>query len=105
MLYGKIHGATVTDCKLNYNGSLGIDVDIMARAGLLKGQKVDVLNLNNGERFTTYAIEEPSGSKKFAIYGAAARKAEVGDKIIVIAYAHMSVEEARGFEAKLVFPE
>jgi aspartate 1-decarboxylase len=101
-LYSKIHQATITDCELSYNGSMGIDTDYMQQAGLVAGQQIDVLNINNGHRFTTYVIEEPAGSKKFGIYGAAARLAQVGDVVIIIAYAQMTLDEAKTFKPKIV---
>lgn len=102
MLYSKIHRATVTACELHYEGSMGIDCDYMQQAGLHQGQQIDVVNVNNGARFTTYVISEPAGSNAFCIYGAAARLAQVGDKVIVIAYAHMSPEEAQSYQPKIV---
>ena len=101
MLYAKLHNATVTKCELHYNGSMGIDADYLEETGVLAGQQIDVLNINNGERFTTYVIAEPKGSKTFGIYGAAARKAQVGDKIIIIAYAVMELEGAKNFTPKV----
>jgi aspartate 1-decarboxylase len=101
-LYSKIHQATVTHCELSYNGSMGIDKNYMERAGLVQGQQIDVLNLNNGNRFTTYVIQEPAGSEKFGIYGAAARLAQVGDMVIIIAYAQMTLDEAKTFTPKIV---
>lgn len=105
MLYSKIHRATVTSCELSYNGSMGIDKDIMDQAGLIQGQQIDVLNINNGERFTTYVIEAPRGSGTFGIFGAAARLAQIGDKVIIIAYAQMTQEEAATYEPKIVLME
>ncbi|MEM6602464.1 MAG: aspartate 1-decarboxylase [Pseudomonadota bacterium] len=105
MLYSKIHRAKVTECELGYNGSMGIDKDIMEQAGLVQGQQIDVLNVNNGERFTTYVIEAPRGSKTFGIYGAAARLAQTGDIVIIIAYAAMTQEEANDYTPRLVFME
>ena len=105
MLYSKIHRATVTDCELDYNGSMGIDETILTQAGILHGQQIDVLNINNGQRFTTYAITEPAGSGKFGIYGAAARLAQKGDKVIIIAYAQMTPEEAKDYSPKIVLME
>jgi aspartate 1-decarboxylase len=81
---------------------MGIDKNYMQQAGLIAGQQIDVLNINNGHRFTTYAIEEPAGSKKFGIYGAAARLAQVGDVVIIIAYAQMTLDEAQKFEPKII---
>ena len=81
MLKAKLHRATVTRCELDYVGSISIDRDLMDLAGILPHEQVDVLNITNGERLTTYAIEAPRGSREFGINGAAARKAQVGDKI------------------------
>lgn len=94
MMYGKFHRARVTHSELDYNGSMGIDRDLLDAAGLMVGQQIDVLNVNTGARFTTYIIEEPRGSKHFGVYGAAAHLAAKGDIVIVIAYAHMTKEEA-----------
>ena len=97
MLHSKIHRATVTHSELHYNGSMGIDTDYLDKAGMMHGQQIDVLNINNGERFTTYLIAEPRGSKRFGIYGAAAHLADPGDLVIVIAYAQMTPEEAKAY--------
>ncbi len=101
-LYSKIHRATVTDANLNYVGSITIDEDILDKAKIKEGQKVDILNINNGERLQTYIIAGKRGSKMFCLNGAAARKAQVGDKIIVVAYALMSEEEAKTFKPSIV---
>ncbi|MBR6162273.1 aspartate 1-decarboxylase [bacterium] len=101
-LYSKIHRATVTDANLNYVGSITIDEDILDKAKMKEGQKVDVLNINNGERLQTYIIAGKRGSKVFCLNGAAARKAEVGDKIIIVAYALMTQEEADKFKPSIV---
>ena len=97
MLHSKIHRATVTHCELHYNGSMGVDTDYLDAAGMIHGQQIDVLNINNGERFTTYLIAEPRGSKRFGIYGAAAHLADPGDKVIIIAYAQMEPKEAKEY--------
>ena len=102
MLYSKLHRATVTDANLNYVGSITIDRDLLDAAGLIVGQKVDIVNINNGERFSTYVIEGERGKKDMCLNGAAARKAEIGDKIIVIAYASMTLEEANSYKPKVV---
>jgi aspartate 1-decarboxylase len=102
MLYSKIHRATVTDANLNYVGSITIDRDLLDCAGLRIGQQVDIVNINNGERFSTYVIEGERGKRDMCLNGAAARKAEVGDKIIVIAYATMSEEEADSYKPKVI---
>jgi aspartate 1-decarboxylase len=101
-LYSKIHRATVTDANLNYVGSITIDKNVLDKANLSEGQKVDILNINNGERFQTYIIAGKAGSKDFCINGAAARKAQIGDKIIICAYAQMTPEEAKTFKPTVV---
>lgn len=98
----KLHRATVTKADLNYEGSITIDKDLLDKAGILVGEKVDVLNINNGQRFSTYTIEAPAGSKQIQINGAAARLAQEGDKVIIIAYASMSQEEAKNYQPKVV---
>ena len=98
MLYSKIHRATVTDANLNYVGSITIDEELMEEANLLVGQKVDIVNINNGERFSTYVIKGERGKRDICLNGAAARKVHPGDKIIIIAYASMTPEEAKGFK-------
>ncbi|NPA54874.1 MAG: aspartate 1-decarboxylase [Epsilonproteobacteria bacterium] len=102
MLYSKIHRATVTDANLNYVGSITIDEELMQQADLKVGQKVDVLNINNGERFATYIIKGERGKRDICLNGAAARKVHKGDKIIIIAYAHMTPQEADNFEPKVI---
>ncbi len=98
MLYSKIHRATVTDANLNYVGSITIDEELMEQANLLVGQKVDIVNINNGERFSTYVIKGERGKRDICLNGAAARKVHTGDKIIIIAYASMDLEEAKNFK-------
>ena len=102
MLYSKIHRATVTDANLNYVGSITIDRDLMDAASMRVGQKIDIVNVNNGERFSTYIIPGERGKKDICLNGAAARKVHVGDKIIIIAYAEMTEDEADKFEPKIV---
>ncbi|GAB6045647.1 aspartate 1-decarboxylase [Caminibacter profundus] len=102
MLYSKIHRATVTDANLNYVGSITIDEELMEEANLLVGQKVDVVNINNGERFSTYVIKGERGKREICLNGAAARKAHPGDKIIIIAYAHMTPQEAKSFRPAVI---
>lgn len=97
MMKAKIHRATVTQCDLNYEGSISIDTDLLTASGILPNEQVDVLNITNGERLTTYAIEAPAGSGIIGINGAGARKAQVGDLVIVVAYAQMSEEDAKNF--------
>lgn len=95
LLKSKLHHLTVTQCELHYEGSIGIPRDLMDAAGMLANEQVDVLNMSNGERFTTYIIETPAGAGSVTINGPAARKAQMGDKVIVCAYAGMTPEEAR----------
>ncbi|WP_418185066.1 aspartate 1-decarboxylase [Aliarcobacter vitoriensis] len=102
MLYSKIHRATVTDANLNYVGSITIDEDLMNAAKLKVGQKVDIVNINNGERFQTYIIKGKAGSKDMCLNGAAARKVEIGDKIIVIAYATYNETELENYSPTVV---
>ena len=102
MLHSKIHRATVTDANLNYVGSITIDVDILKAANMRIGQKIDIVNVNNGERFSTYIIAGEAGKKEFCLNGAAARKVHVGDKIIVIAYTELTPQEADEYKPKIV---
>ncbi|AXX91498.1 aspartate 1-decarboxylase [Malaciobacter molluscorum LMG 25693] len=102
MLYSKIHRATVTDANLNYVGSITIDEELMDAAKIRVGQKVDIVNINNGERFATYVIKGKAGSKDMCLNGAAARKVEIGDKIIVISYASYSEEELKNYKPTVV---
>jgi len=102
MLYSKIHRATVTDANLNYVGSITIDEELMNEANLLVGQKVDIVNINNGERFSTYVIKGKRGNRDICLNGAAARKVHKGDKIIIIAYASMSLEEAKEYKPQVI---
>jgi aspartate 1-decarboxylase len=102
MLHSKFHRAVVTHCELSYNGSMGIDRDLLEKAGMIAGQQIDVLNINNGNRFTTYILEEPPGSKRFGVYGAAAHLVSPGDRVIVIAYAQMEPEEAKRYHPSVL---
>ena len=102
MLHSKIHRATVTDANLNYVGSITIDSDILKASNMRVGQKVDIVNVNNGERFSTYIIPGEPGKKEFCLNGAAARKVHKGDKIIIIAYTQLSEEEADSFKPTIV---
>ncbi len=105
MLYSKLHRATVTEANLHYVGSITIDQDLLDAANMRVGQKIDIVNINNGERFSTYIIPGEAGKKEMCLNGAAARKVHVGDQIIVIAYASMSEKEADEFEPKIVILE
>jgi aspartate 1-decarboxylase len=102
MLFSKIHRATVTDANLNYVGSITIDEELMDSAKLRIGQKVEILNINNGERFTTYVIKGPRGKRDICLNGAAARKAEIGDKVIIVAYASYDESELNNYQPKIV---
>jgi aspartate 1-decarboxylase len=102
LLKGKIHRATVTQCDLNYEGSISVDAALLERSGILPHERVDVLNINNGERFTTYAIPAPAGSGTIGINGAAARRAQKGDLVIILAYARMEEAEAKSFTPRVV---
>ncbi|TVR76622.1 MAG: aspartate 1-decarboxylase [Saprospirales bacterium] len=101
----KIHRAVVTEANLNYVGSITIDEALMEAAGFIEGEKVQIVNNNNGERLETYIIKGERNSGTICLNGAAARKAEVGDVLIIIGYALMTPEEAKTFEPKTVFPE
>ena len=102
LLKGKIHRAAVTQCDLNYEGSISVDAMLMERAGILAHEQVDVLNINNGQRFTTYAIPAPAGSGTIGVNGAAARLAQKGDLVIIVAYARMEEVEAKSFQPRVV---
>jgi aspartate 1-decarboxylase len=102
MMRSKLHRATVTEAILHYEGSISIDSDLLKESGLLVNEQVDVLNINNGERFTTYVIEAPAGSKAIQVNGAGARLAQVGDLVIIVAYAVMGLEEAKNFQPKVL---
>jgi aspartate 1-decarboxylase len=105
LLKSKIHRATVTTSDLNYVGSIGIDEDLMDAAGIFNYEKVHVYNINNGERFETYAIKEARGSGIIGIYGAAARKVALNDLVIIVAYATMSSQDAKNFQPQIVIPD
>lgn len=105
VLKSKLHCVTVTEANLNYMGSITIDEDLMDAAGLIAGEKVQIVNNNNGERFETYIIKGTRGSGCVCLNGAAARKVQVGDVCIVIAYALMDFEEAKAYKPVVVFPK
>ncbi len=102
MLQSKIHRATVTDANLDYVGSITIDRELLEASGMRVGQKVDIVNINNGERFSTYIISGERGKREICLNGAAARKVHRGDKIIIIAYAQMDEKEAESFQPRIV---
>lgn len=103
-LKSKIHRATVTQANLQYVGSITIDENLMDGAGIIEGEKVAIVNNNNGARFETYVIKGERGSGCICVNGAAARLVEVGDIVIIISYGYMDFEEAKTFEPKVVFP-
>lgn len=105
VLKSKIHRVTVTQAELHYVGSITIDSDLIEAAGLIPGEKVQIVDINNGERFETYVIKGKKGSGEICLNGPAARRVVVGDIVIIIAYALMTPEEAVGFEPKVVFPD
>jgi L-aspartate-alpha-decarboxylase len=105
VLKSKLHCVTVTEANLNYMGSITIDEDLMDAANLIAGEKVQVLDNNNGERFETYIIKGERGSGSVCLNGAAARRVQVGDVIIIISYAMMDFEEAKTFQPHVVFPK
>lgn len=100
----KIHRVKVTGADLNYIGSITIDEDLMDAANIIEGEKVQIVNNNNGERLETYAIPGPRNSGEITLNGAAARKVAVGDILILICYGMMDIEDAKTFKPSLVFP-
>ena len=104
LLKSKIHCATVTEANLHYMGSITIDTELIEKSGLLPGEQVHVVNNSNGERIETYVIQGERGSGCICLNGAAARKFQVGDEVIIMAYAVMTPEEAMGFKPKVIFP-
>lgn len=101
-LFSKIHRATVTDANLNYVGSITIDQELMKAAKLKEWQKVDILDINNGERFQTYVIKGEAGSKDICLNGAAARKVQKGDKVIIISYGYFDSEQTEDYQPTIV---
>lgn len=102
MMKSKLHGATVTHANLEYMGSLELDLDLMETADLLPDEKVQVVNLNNGERFETYVLEGKRGSRVVGANGGAARLVQKGDRVLIISYCTVDDAEARSHEAKVV---
>ena len=101
-LNSKIHRATVTDANLNYVGSITVDEEFLEKANILEWEKVEILNINNGERFQTYALKGKRGSKVFCLNGAAARKAQKGDKIIIVTYTLLNENEIKNHKPTIV---
>lgn len=101
----KIHRVSVTESNLNYVGSITIDEDLLDAANLIPNEKVSIVNNNNGERFETYIIRGKRGSGEICLNGAAARKVQVGDVVIIMSYALMDFEEAKSFQPAVIFPD
>lgn len=104
VLKSKIHRVTITEAELNYIGSITVDEDLMDAANLIEGEKVHVVNANNGERLETYVIKGKRGSGTICLNGPAARKGLAGDIVIIISYARMPFEEAKTFKPTIIFP-
>jgi aspartate 1-decarboxylase len=105
VLKSKIHRVRVTQANLNYVGSITIDEDLMDAANMIEGEKVQILDINNGERFETYIIKGERGSGCICLNGAAARKVAVDDLVIIVSYALMDFEEAKQFRPSVIFPD
>ena len=105
MLRSKIFKAVVTEAEINYKGSITIDEDLMDAANIIENEKVQVVNINNGERLDTYVIKGKRSSGEICLNGAAARKVIVGDVVIIISYATMELNEAKSFKPNIVFPD
>ncbi len=105
VMKSKIHRVVVTQAELHYIGSITIDEDLMDAVGIIENEKVHIVNINNGERLETYVIKGKRGSGVICINGPAARKAQRGDVVIIIAYGMMEQDEARSFSPKIVFPD
>ncbi|HPE55195.1 MAG TPA: aspartate 1-decarboxylase [Bacteroidales bacterium] len=105
VLKSKIHRATITKSDLNYIGSIGIDEDLMDAANLIENERVHIYNITNGERLETYIIKGKRGSGTISLNGAAARKAAIGDKLIIVSYASMDFEEAKSHKPTILFPD
>ncbi len=105
ILKSKIHRVAVTQADLHYIGSITIDEDLMDAANIIENERVSIYNITNGERFSTYVIKGERGSGVIGINGAAARKVAVGDLVIIVSYASMDFEEAKGFKPAIIFPD
>jgi aspartate 1-decarboxylase len=105
VLKSKIHRVKITQAELHYVGSITLDQKLMEAANLIEGEKVQIVNINNGERLETYVIKGELNSGTVCLNGPAARKAQVGDIVIIISYASMEIEEAKKFKPSLVFPD
>ena len=105
VLKSKIHRVTVTEANLNYIGSIAIDEDLMDASNIIENEKVQVVDINNGERLDTYVIKGKRGSGVICLNGAAARKVQVGDILLIVSYATMEFVEAKKFQPKIIFPD
>lgn len=105
VIKSKIHKVRITDANLHYVGSITIDEDLMDAANLIEHEKVQIVNINNGERLDTYIIKGKRGSGEICLNGPAARRVQVGDIIIIISYASMDFEEAKHFKPSIIFPD
>lgn len=105
LLRGKLHGATVTGADLHYEGSIAVDTDLLSAAGIAHFESVHVWNVNNGERFETYAIPSPAGSREVLVNGAAARRVQVGDRVIIAAFGWLTEDEIAGHKPAVVILE
>jgi len=105
VMKSKIHRVTVTEADLNYIGSITVDEDLLEASNIIEGEKVQIVNINNGERLETYAIKGKRGSGEICLNGPAARKVAVGDVVIIISYATMDFEAAKEFKPSVVFPD
>ena len=105
ILKSKIHRATITEANLNYIGSIAIDEDLIDASGLLPNEKVHVPNINNGERLETYVIKAPRGSGQITLNGAAARKGQPGDIVVIVSYCFLNQEEAANHQPRIIFPD
>jgi aspartate 1-decarboxylase len=105
VLKSKIHKVTVTDANLHYVGSIAIDEELMEASNIIENEKVQVLNMNNGERLETYVIKGKRGSGEICMNGPAARKAVVGDVVLIMSFASMDFKEARSFKPAIIFPD
>lgn len=105
VLKSKLHRVKVTEADLNYIGSVTIDQDLLEAANMIEGEKVQIVNINNGERLETYIIKGKRGSGEICLNGPAARKVAVGDTVIIISYGIMDFEEAKTFKPTIVFPD
>ena len=105
VMRSKLHQLSITEADLNYIGSISLDPDLMDAAGMVEGEKVQIVNINNGERIETYIIKGERGSGQVCLNGPAARRCQPGDVVIVIAYGQMTIEEAKNFIPTVVFPD